>query len=351
MHTDFVSPSDNRWNEALRALGHDVYDLPEYVALCGKHENAAPVAFYASEGTQYCLIPLLQRSLPPQLGAPASWSDAVSPYGYSSALFSGDAEWAPRAVGALVRACVERDIISVFVRLHPLLATPVAALDGAGVRVQHGNTVHVDLTLPEQVLHAQLRENHRRNIGRLHAQNFRVVVDEWAFFDRFMHIYWDNMHRLGADPYYLFPADYFRDLRQALGSRLHLLSVIAPDCSVTAAGLITETNGIAQYHLSGTAQEHQRRAPSKLMLERAIIWAKMAGNRVLHLGGGVGAREDGLYKFKVGFSRLRSPFHTWRVICDPKRYSQLAEAAGAFDAPAFFPAYRRAGMELPTLTK
>src|ERR1700722_12675655 len=156
MHTDFLSPSDSRWNEALSALGHDIYDLPGYVAVCARCEEAAPVAFYAREGAQFALVPLLRRSLPSALRAPLSWSDATSPYGYSSALFTDGLGWSFRAVNAFVEACAEREIISVFVRLHPLLPS-VRALDYTGNRMRHGETVHVDLTVPEQLLRNQQR--------------------------------------------------------------------------------------------------------------------------------------------------------------------------------------------------
>ena len=69
MRFDFIDPSDHRWNEAVTAAAeHDVYDLAEYAVVCGKYEDATPIAFYASEGPQFCLIPLLQRPLPPSLG-------------------------------------------------------------------------------------------------------------------------------------------------------------------------------------------------------------------------------------------------------------------------------------------
>jgi hypothetical protein len=341
MHTDFLSPSDSRWNEALRALRHDIYDLPEYAAVCLKCDEAAPVAFYAREGEQFALIPLLQRFLPSSLRAPVSWSDAASPYGYSSALFTGGAEWSFRAVNAFVEACAERQIISVFVRLHPLLPS-VPALDSAGKRVRHGETVHVDLTVPEDEIRLQMRRDHLHDIRRLQFQGFKIVLDDWSLYDRFIQIYWETMRRLNADPYYLLSTDYFQELRQRLGSRLHLLSVLAPDCSVAAGGLFTETEGIVEFHLSGTAQEYRHLAPSKLIVTCAINWAKAAGNRVLHLGGGVGSRHDGLFHFKAGFSNLRSPFETWRVICDHKRYDELTKNAGLRDAPidGFFPAYR-----------
>lgn len=340
MQSDFISPSDSRWNEALCALRHDVYDLPEYVAACGSYEKATPVAFYAREGHDRALIPLLQRPLPSSLGAPSAWCDATSPYGYSSALFTDNPQWPARAIQAFLDACNERQLVSVFVRLHPLLAS-ASALDIAGPRVRHGQTVYVDLTVSEDILHDQQRGSHRYDIRRLRSQGFTVLVDAWSDYQPFMEIYGETMSRLNADSYYVFPAEYFRDLRGALGPRLHLFSVRAPDLTLAAAGLFTETEGIVEYHLSGTAHKYRHLAPSKLMLAAAIKWAKDAGNRVLHLGGGVGSRDDALFRFKAGFSGLTSPFQTWRVICNRQRYDKLTQVAAALSSPieGFFPAY------------
>jgi Acetyltransferase (GNAT) domain len=340
MRTDFLCPSDPRWLEALGALRHDTYDLPEYVAACGRHEMSTPTAFYANEDAQYALIPLLERPLPPALGAPGTWTDAVSPYGYSSALFTDQPEWSCRALAAFLETCAERSIISVFVRLHPLLAS-AAALASVGTVVRHGETVLVDLTLPEEALLRQQRTDHKAGIRRLRAQRFTVLVDEWSLYAPFIEIYEETMQRVGADPYYLFSNEYFQDLRRDLGTHLHLFSVLAPDGSLAAGGLFLEAEGIVEYHLSGTSKNYRQLAPAKLMLDVAIQWAKSAGNRVLHLGGGVGSRNDALFQFKAGFSNLRSSFQTWRVICDDARYIQLTEDAGVSGASidGFFPAY------------
>ena len=98
-----------------------------------------------------------------------------------------------------------------------------------------------------------------------------------------------------------------------------------------------------QYHLSGTDERQRSLAPSKLLVDDVRTWARERGNRLFHLGGGLRAREDSLFLFKAGFSRLRGRFETWRVICAPEKYNALAAAAGG-DAGAggFFPAYRRA---------
>ena len=340
MLADFLSPTDGRWNNQLLRghLGMTFTIFQSTSRFAPSAKGAIPVSFYAREGPQFALIPLLQRPFPSSLGAPLSWSDAGSPSGYSSALFTDGPGWAFRALSAFLKACAERQIISVFVRLHPLLPL-AAALDSTGRRVWHGETVYVDLTVPEQVLRHQQRSGHKHDICRLQSQGFKVVVDDWSLYDPFIQIYWEAMRRVNAAPFYLLSADYFRDLRQVLGSRMHLFSVLAPNCSIAAAALFTEVEGIVEYHLSGTVQEYRHLAPTKLMLDSAINWAKAAGNRVLHLGGGVGARHDALFQFKTGFSNLRSQFETWRVICDQKRYDELTQAAGLSDAPidGFFP--------------
>jgi hypothetical protein len=248
-------------------------------------------------------------------------------------------------VNAFAAACAERQIISVFVRLHPLLPAPEAAMDRIGVRRTHGETVLVDLTRPLEALRGEIRRNHKVGICRLRGAGFSVSVDDWAHYRRFIDIYRETMERVGADPFYYFPASYFHQLKKALGPRLHLLSVVSPDGETAAGGLFTEFEGIVQYHLGGSAGEYLKLAPSKLIIESCIAWGKGAGNRVLHLGGGVGAHPDSLFLFKAGFSGLRGRFQTWRIVCDDSRYSELVRAVhpSGRDGEDYFPAYREAG--------
>src|SRR5262252_2999577 len=82
MITDFLSPADPRWRRFLDRARHDVYHLPEYLRVAGNYERGEAVAFYAEDGDQALLMPLLLRELPADLGAPRSWRDATSPYGY-----------------------------------------------------------------------------------------------------------------------------------------------------------------------------------------------------------------------------------------------------------------------------
>src|SRR5204863_2673190 len=123
-----------------------------------------------------------------------------------------------------------------------------------------------------------------------------------------------TMHRVAARENYSFSLAYFHNLREALGPLLQIASVVSPQGEVAAAALFTECCGIVQYHLSGADERFLRLAPTKLLLDDVRYWAKERGNRLFHLGGGLGAASDSLFDFKAGFSRHRGTFCTSRIV-------------------------------------
>jgi hypothetical protein len=77
------------------------------------------------------------------------------------------------------------------------------------------------------------------------------------------------------------------------------------------------------------------------------------GDWRMHLGGGVGTREDALFWFKSGFSSHRSVFRSWRLILDSAREAELVErwrglGGDAEVAGGFFPRYRASFASLTT---
>ena len=134
-----------------------------------------------------------------------------------------------------------------------------------------------------------------------------------------------------ASPYYYFPADYFRRLKEDLGDQLSLCIVRGAAGEILGGALLTECCGIVQYHLSGTLNSAIQLRPSKLMLDFARAWAKVRGNHAFHLGGGFGAKEDSVFEFKAGFSSCRHSFYTWQFIFSNDQYSRLEERRRGLD--------------------
>jgi len=341
MIIEYLSTTDPRWEALLDEVPHDVYQLPQYLQVSAAHEDGEPAAFLAREGDCFCLVPLLIRRLPAFLTAPPDWRDVKSPYGYAAPLFRGDESWIDKALAAFTTECQTHNLVSAFVCMHPLLAVP-PDLARHGQVVKHGETVYVDLSLTEPALWSQIRRRFRTYISGLQRAGFQARFDDWSAYGDFVCIYGQTMERLQANQFYRFPAQYFHDLRVALGPRLHFCSVVDARGELASGALLTETQGIVQYHLSGTADRFVADAPTKLMLHETSLWAKRKGYKVLHLGGGLGGRADSLLHFKAGFSPLRADFLAYHLVCDEGKYAFLCRQSGAELLNGdYFPHYRR----------
>jgi hypothetical protein len=327
------------WETILGRVAHDFYHRPAYVELSADHEGGAGQALLVEDGDRGMLLPLVVRPVP------GSTTDATSPYGYPGPLVWGtsDPDFVRPALEAGVEHLRTRGIVSLFVRLHPLLdaAPPV----GVGKLMTHGETVSIDLTRSYDEIWGQTRNNHRRDIGKaIRLGHVARVDDGWAHFDTFVRLYRETMERLSAEDRYMFDERYFAGLREALGPSLTLWVVMTGEI-VMAAVLFTETSGIVQYHLAGTDEQYASARPTKLLIHAVTRWAKERGDRRLHLGGGVGGADDSLMHFKSGFSDERHVFHTLRVVVDEAEYARLVQAGDPARDPTdlggFFPLYRK----------
>lgn len=342
---EFIGADDARWREFLRENRHDFYHLPEYVKSCARYENAVATAFYAEWSGERFLVPLLLRRLPEELGAPSSWRDCISPYGYSTPLVPASQSQLPKFLEAFCRAGREHNIVTAFFRLHPHFVLDSTILLRYGRLFRHGQTVSMDLGMTPEEQWRNLSTNHQRDIKKLRRFGFRIGLDEWGRLLEFIEIYHATMRRVEAEQGYFFSPSYFEDLQASLGDRLHLISVVSETNKLAAAGLFVVTGDIVQYHLGGTAPEYVGLSPSKLLINFAWRWAHEQSCRLLHLGGGVGGAEDSLFRFKAGFSRKWDPFYSFRMILDADRNRTLESAAGHESVPEddtspFFPRYR-----------
>ena len=347
MHADFVTLDSPRWNEVVARMPHDFFHRAEYVRLAAEHERGEPLGFVACDGDAVFLAPLIVKPIAASLVPECErWFDAASPYGYAAPVVSPKnppADFLKRAVSEF-KACLQRrKIVACFLRLHPLLELPLDDVDGAGEVVMRGRTVSIDLTQPEADIWAQIRKSHRRNLKRAAENGYVAAYDEsWSEFEAFLEIYEGSMRRLGARSYYFFPRAFFEGLRNSLREHVHLF-VVRKGSDVAAASLYTECGGIVSAFLGGTAGRFVEDSPLKCLDYQVSTWAKARNNRVFHMGGGLGGKEDSLFDFKAGFSPRRHPFRTWHIIADQTTYGDLVARRGRQNLPAsdgFFPAYR-----------
>ena len=354
MKANVITPNSPRWYEFLANTVHDFYHLPEYVSFCARQEEGDALAFLAEDSDHSLLLPLILRPINTYGDKyDQQYYDVTCPYGYPGPLLIEEnpryntEHFLKRAIESLLNELEHLKAVSLFSRFHPLIELPIKPFAEIGCLVQHGETVLIDLTLSPEEIWRQTRSNHRRRITGAKREGHIVYIDEdWKELNTFIDIYTQTMCRVGALDSYYFSKYYFTKLRQILNNRLHLC-IVRVGGEVAGAGLFTEVCGIVQYHLGGTVEEHITNQPTKIMFDFVRYWAKARGNHVLHLGGGVEGRRDSLLHFKAGFSKLRKPFYSWRVVADRRAYSALVERWESrygvkSDGPqGFFPAYRK----------
>lgn len=341
--------------EALRRVRHDVYHLPEYVRFAARwQEQGRPLAFVAEDHHRRFFLPVIVRPIPPKItGNGRPLFDATGPRGYPGPLVSSGAGIEDRgfldaAVQAFAEIASAESIVSAFIRLHPLLSPSRDLLGHAGSVVEHGDSVSIDLSLSEAELWRDTRRDHRSSINSARKLGYVARIDEtWERFDEFVALYERTMERLQAAPFWRLSRGYFEDLRQSLGDKL-FLCVAEVGGEVAAASLLTEVDGIVEYHLTGTADAHRFASPTKLIINFATRWAKARRNRCFHLTGSL-RKGDSLHEFKIGFSPIEHSVCSWRIVADTSAYEMLLERWEAehhckADSPEeYFPAYRKLG--------
>ena len=340
---------EQEWHGVLAQVAqHDFYHLAAYHRLAEERGEGTGHLFAYRDGEYTIALPLLLRPIEESGGE--AWNDATSVYGYAGPLAS-DADVPASVVrafqAALKEALVERRVVAVFSRLHPLIPQ-TGMLAGLGDCRPEGETVSIDLTLPPEAQRAQYRSAFKTRISKLRREGLVCLRDgDKLRLPEFTGIYHQTMRRVNAHSSYFFAPEYFTRLASGLGPALELF-VVMFNGAVIAGGLFTICDGIVQFHLGATCDGSLKLSPMPLLLDTVRLWANDEGARVVHLGGGVGSKGDSLFHFKAGFSRQRHSFATWRWRVMPEIYDELCEARLRADqlhgleavSADYFPAYR-----------
>lgn len=346
MLTVYTLADTVRWDVAVRTFQeHDVYWLSGYVKAFHLHGDGEPLLFHYEGENVRGINAVMKRDIArdPHFagGLPEGvYFDFATPYGYGGWLIEGEGNRAP-LFAAYEDWCRKAGVVSEFVRFHPVLGNHEAVREGYEV-IGLGGTVALDLSSPETVW-ANLTSKNRNMIRKAQKSGLRVYNGRFpAIYETFREIYNATMDKDRAEEYYYFGPAFYGSVLNDLPHNAQVFYAQTEDGSVAAASIMLSANGRMNYHLSGSRRELQHLAPTSLLLYEAALWGCANGCKTLHLGGGVGSGEDGLYKFKKAFYRgeLRR-FHIGRKIFLPEDYETLVSMRT--DIPensGFFPCYR-----------
>jgi Acetyltransferase (GNAT) domain len=316
------------WDDRLQQLGlTDVYLSHGFVRASAALVGAEPRLLHLAGEAGDVVFAVLLRADP---------VDVVTPYGYGGPVGVGAAPpWAQfgRAYEAW---CSARGVLTSFVVFHPLLRNDAQADALGWHRVPLGGTVAWPL---EGDLRAAMHRHHRRLVRRAerdgHAASVVVAPES---LDEFVGIYEHAMRRLEASGFYRFPAPYWEALRRDV-------PLVRVDVRDAGGDLVAGVLGMGEppwlhYHLGAAADAARGTGASHLALVTLAEWGRDHGYATLHLGGGVGGREDSLLEYKLRFAPGGLvPSATGRAVHDAAEYARLT-GSPEVDWAGFFPAYR-----------
>jgi serine/alanine adding enzyme len=321
------------WDNLLDRLGcADVYLRRAYVEASCLLDGGRPAFLHLPGPEGDVVFACSVRAVP----GSDDRRDVTTPYGYGGPVGLGSAP--PREAFWEVYEdwCSENVILSTFLRFHPLFANHRWA----------GPSVHLEplagtfsWRLDQGDLARSMHRHHRRAVRKAEAAVEVEVHERPASLDDFAALYETTMQRQKANDFYFFPPAYWEALAGGLNEHLVRFDAVL-DGELVAAVLCLAGRPWLHYHLGATLEPARSVGASNLLMLAAARWGREAGYEQLHLGGGVGGREDSLWEYKRRFAP-DGLVEAWlgKLVHDEPAYLALA-GAETLDLAGFFPAYR-----------
>jgi len=336
---EVIKAGDPKWDNIIRSAS--VYDF-YHTSFYHRIETSYPsILLHAYNDNEFIALPLVVRPI-----ENTNWFDCTSVYGYcgpvsNRANMEISNELRLFFKDRCKRYFKEKGVISIFSRLHPIIKQKNIFQDFGEV-LDLNKTVTINLSLPPDEQKRQYRKSNKSEINQCRSKGFYIIEgSSEAEIGTFIDIYYHTMQRTGASQQYFFTKEYFRAFlsNTAFGKKLLLAKL---EDKIVAGAIFTYTGTIMQYHLAATLAEYMKAAPMKFIIDEARMLGNRMGLKFLHLGGGVGGRDDdSLFSFKSGFSEHCVQFSVWRYIADQQKYKSLVHTKGVGHKNSnFFPLYR-----------
>ena len=345
MLTVYNLEESEKWDRTVKTFSdYDVYYLSGYVKAFQLHGDGQPLLFYYENEKIRGINVVMKRDISKDKHFAGklpenTYFDLSTPYGYGGWLIEGD-EDTSEIFEEYEDWCVKNNIISEFVRFHPMLKNHYFSEKNYSV-TELGETVAIDLFSKEMIWNNVTSKN--RNMIRKAIKNgVNIYYGNYPeIYKIFRLVYNDTMDRDNADEYYYFSDEFYISILNDLPENAQIFYAQLSDGTVVAASIMLAANKKMNYHLSGSLSEYASFAATNLLLYKAACWGCENGYKTLYLGGGVGSEEDSLLKFKKSFYKGETnKFYIGKKIFDNKKYEMLCKMRNDIENNSFFPKYR-----------
>ena len=302
----------------------DTYFTPDYYTLYEHLGDGKAQCFVFEKDGEIALYPFLINSVNKKgYELDDEYFDIQGAYGYNGIISSNYSEaFRTEFFKKLDEYCNQNNIIAEFNRFHPVIDNVAFSRKFRKI-IFDRSTVTIDLAQKFEEIKREFSSSTKRALKKAHKNNLRpnVYQAKEMPIQRFKELYRNTMERVKSIPYLFFNDAYFEYLFQL--QNLDMITV-EYEGKIIASAVCFYSNNFYHYHLGASDEEYLNMRPNNLIFESMIKQGKEKNCKYLHLGGGnSGDENDGLYKFKKGFSKLRTDFYIGKKIHNQEIYESV----------------------------
>jgi len=331
--------SKKDWNAVLSQVDtYDFYHTFDYHHISKNVNTETPVLVTYTSDDVLIALPFMLRPI-----ENTAFFDFTSIYGYGGPVSKNVASDFDNTgfINEIIAYFKSKNIVSIFSRLHPYIETQKPILSNLGNIISLGKVVNVDVSLPLEESRRAYQKSLKNQVNKLRRTCVLRKATTKEDILEFVDIYHENMNRLDANSNYFFKPEYFLNFLEQTDFETDILLVEEQESQKIIAGsMFVKTNGIVQFHLSGTRTDYLRLRPSKLFLDEMRVEATEQNFKYFNLGGGLGSQEDSLFEFKSSFSKDFRAFEIWKCIVNQELYDELSSNNNSAINNDYFPLYR-----------
>lgn len=346
-----IDESD-KWDSIVKSFSnYDVYYLSGYTKAFKLNGDGEPTLIYYHDEEIRAINVVMIRDIAEDKKFKDKIEfrklfDITTPYGYGGFLIEGTpSKYNLKKMNEeYSEYCYSNNLISEFVRFHPVLENSKMNSELYEV-MDLGKTITMNLISKEQIWNDLSSKN--RNVIRKAIKSGVEIY--WGrspeLIDEFIPLYNVTMNKDNATDYYYFNKEFYKSLLDDLKYNI-LIFYALYDQKIISISMIIFGKENMHYHLSASDGENQNLAATNLLLYEAACWGCENGYKLFHLGGGLGSKEDSLFKFKKAFNKnSETYFSIGKKIFNQDKYDELIEIRlqgdEADSETTFFPKYRK----------
>jgi len=296
---------------------------PEYLCVVTNFEHkSTPYYFMIKHQTSYVYYQFIIREIDSKIFN-IQYYDIVAPFDYGE-YHNNNTELLDSFFKTFHAFCLNKNIISEFIRFNPMLTHKVNLLE------KHMNIsfiqdhIYMDLTIDYV---SSFSKRKIRNIKKAQKYDYQFIENDTI--ENFYLVYVNTMKRIKANSYFYFEQSALKSLL-AFGK----IFSIKYDDKIISSIFILEDIDIIYYFLGGTHAKYIHLGFNSLLFKLVANYYTRS-KKMFFLSGG----KNGLYTYKQEFSSLTKPYYIGKKIYNELIYKQLTIESSRVNND-FFPQYR-----------